>query len=153
VKYGAKGYLFLILFTVGKRQGSCPTPRGESKDGLPVVAREAQGEKYTPGKNIFDLRTLNALPTNDAIDPDYTIEGFALPLFGWMKYLRLGKLASGLAFNITEKIAKQLAKRGWSEELVERAINKAFTTRPALNKATGKSSHSVFFKRRIACSS
>jgi RHS repeat-associated protein len=62
-----------------------------SKDDLPVLGYEAYGQKYEPGKPVGFIMPLPPPPASGAIDPDYTIEGFAIPIFGWLKFLKFGK--------------------------------------------------------------
>jgi Colicin E5 ribonuclease domain len=117
---------------------------GRSKDGLSMVGIENPEYDYVPGQKINLLnKNQNLLaPSPGNIDPDYTIESFGIPLFGWLKWIRWGKLG----FNITAKIAKQMAKRGWTDDLIEKAINKAHTTRKATNRATGNPATAYFTK-------
>ena|GEM_PF-2948537 len=106
---------------------------GQSKDGLSVIARESPGEKYTPGKSITDFKTRAPLPENDAIEPDYTLEAFAIPLFSWMKNLKWlnilnkaggGKIVFGKTANQIYHAFRHIEKAGLSRELVEQAIRK-----------------------------
>jgi hypothetical protein len=124
---------------------------GKQKEGLSVVGTENPAFDYQPGMQInlgnryHNLRA----PSPGNVDPDYSIEGSVLPFipaFAMVKWLRLLAKAGRLGMNITPKIAKQLAGRGWTPELVEQTINKYFTTRPALNKATGNKATAYFNK-------
>jgi RHS repeat-associated protein len=118
--------------------------RGRTKDGLHAVGIENPDHEYIPGEKIMLANhdhNLSGYATGRA-DPDYTIESFAIPLFGWLKWLRWGKFG----FSIPAKIAKQLAKRGWTDDLIQKVINKAHTTRKATNRATGNPATAYFTK-------
>jgi protein-disulfide isomerase len=45
---------------------------------------------------------------------------------------------------ITVKIARQLQKRGWTQEQIDSLVNNPYTTRPATNKASGNPATAYF---------
>ncbi|HEU4589250.1 MAG TPA: colicin E5-related ribonuclease, partial [Gemmatimonadales bacterium] len=51
---------------------------------------------------------------------------------------------SSVAINIGTKIERQLARRGWTAGDVEQTVNSPFTTRPAMNRATGNSATAYY---------
>ncbi|CAN5126102.1 hypothetical protein BH09BAC3_BH09BAC3_27650 [soil metagenome] len=63
---------------------------GQSKD-LPVLGTEVPGHTYEVGKHVGPMWAPRPPIASGAIDPDYTIESFAIPLFSWIKYLKFGK--------------------------------------------------------------
>jgi colicin-like ribonuclease protein len=54
------------------------------------------------------------------------------PLYSW-----LFDAQGGVFFKITTKIAGQIAKRGWTEELIEQVINHPSEVGTSVNRATG----------------
>ncbi|MDD2401322.1 MAG: colicin E5-related ribonuclease, partial [Clostridia bacterium] len=48
-----------------------------------------------------------------------------------------GGMGKAIQINITGKIQGQMTKRGWTKKSITKTIEKPFTTREALNKATG----------------
>jgi len=52
----------------------------------------------------------------------------------------------GSSTKSSQSLANQMAKRGWTEESVRHAANNAYTTRSAVNKATGNDA-TAFFNR------
>ncbi len=51
-----------------------------------------------------------------------------------------------LTSNFSNKIEKQFAKRGWSQDLVNETVNNPYTTREALNKANGNPATAFYNK-------
>ncbi len=47
---------------------------------------------------------------------------------------------------VGEKVAGQMAKRGWTKELIHEVVNNPFATRAATNKATGNAATAYFTK-------
>lgn len=107
---------------------------GKTSEGLPMVGIENRAYPYIPGQkiNLMDKnQNIGALATG-AIDPDYTIESFALPLLGWMKALRWGRvgIAADRLLHIFGQSGKHqlgslLAKFGGSQEKTFLAVQKA----------------------------
>ncbi|MDR3715556.1 MAG: colicin E5-related ribonuclease [Puia sp.] len=54
--------------------------------------------------------------------------------------------ANSIFSYVTPKIANQMARRGWTSELMHGVINAPFTTRVALNRATGNAATAYFTK-------
>jgi RHS repeat-associated protein len=54
--------------------------------------------------------------------------------------------ASSLFSQIPSKIANQMARRGWTKELIHEVVNNPFTKRAALNRATGNAATAFFTK-------
>ncbi|MEJ5092829.1 hypothetical protein GEO21_22545 [Sphingobacterium faecium] len=56
------------------------------------------------------------------------------------------KVTKSIFSYITKKISKQMARRGWTRELIHKTVNSPFTTRQAVNRATGNASTAYFEK-------
>lgn len=56
------------------------------------------------------------------------------------------KEGSSIFSYITPKITKQMAGRGWTQELIHNTVNNPFTTRVATNRATGNAATAFFQK-------
>ena len=54
--------------------------------------------------------------------------------------------AASIFSHITPKIAGQMARRGWTTELIHGVVNAPFATRVALNRATGNAATAFFTK-------
>jgi RHS repeat-associated protein len=120
---------------------------GKTNEGLSMVGIENRAFQYTPGQkiNLMDKNQNRLAPSPGNIDPDYTLESMFIPLFGWLKGTKLLRFG-GVTFKVTDKIAKQLAKRGWSDDLINSVLKSPHASRQAMNKAT-KSPATAYFAR------
>ena len=122
---------------------------GSKKEDAEHVGYEYPGVDYASRVGQKPFYYLSKSPSfpgwlNDGpIEEDYTLESLFFPVFGWLKYVNFG---GKVAFKLTTKISKQLAKRGWSDDLISKVINKPYTTRVATNKATGNKATAFFAK-------
>ena len=75
----------------------------------------------------------------------------SVPIGGVGKVVQVGEVlieegASSIFSYITPKIAAQMARRGWSEELIHSVVNSPFAVRTAVNRATGHAATAFFTK-------
>jgi hypothetical protein len=127
-----------------------------SQDELDVFGYEYPGIDYSAniGKNIEDVgyRGIDPrlYPDDPPITPDYTLDAIAVPVLGWLKFVKLGKLFNFAinkgkinwvygTFKSKSKWASQFAKRGWTPEKVTEAIKngKSFNAINMVNKGNG----------------
>jgi RHS repeat-associated protein len=82
--------------------------------GLEDVGDERPGEDYSPGRYVWfnDDKSSNITapyyyPASGIIDKDYTLEELCIPIYGWLKYLKIlkwgGKYVGKYIFTITAK--------------------------------------------------
>jgi RHS repeat-associated protein len=125
------------------------------KNGLSVFGYENPTIDYDKnvGKNIRSVGFLTQdprkYPYDPAFSPDFTIERSLLPLGAIVKLLRalnFIKSVSDEAVNITDKIAKQMQRRGWDGDAIEKTAQKPYATSEATNKATGGDATAYFNK-------
>jgi hypothetical protein len=88
---------------------SNPATWDGTNSGLPVLGQEIPGQKYEVGKPVGNMWAPRPPLATGAIDPDYTIEGFAVPLFSWLKYVKFGK-GSRLFWGFWDDYAKVVYK-------------------------------------------
>jgi RHS repeat-associated protein len=119
--------------------------------GLRKVGEEDPNVDYSKGLYWYGFHGTNTtgyfpfwMLQGDAIDVDYTLESFFIPVFGWLKYLKAP--ATGIMYKISLKISKQLAQRGWSEEALMKLLDNPYTKRAAQNKATQNAATALFNK-------
>ncbi len=120
---------------------------GRTSEGLAMVGIENRAYPYIPGQkiNLMDKNQNWLAPSPGNIDHDYTIESLALPLFGWLKALRWGKvgIAANRLHHIFGKSEHQLgtllAKFGGSQEKAFLAVEKAANEALKAGKLTGSS--------------
>ncbi len=104
--------------------------------GIPVIGPAAQS-----GNNLSDGNYKMA----GTYFAQALLELFTLNSARYFKIAPI-KVGNNVLSIITPKIAKQMAKRGWTTELVNRTINRPFTTRSATNRATGNAATAYFQK-------
>ena len=108
---------------------------GKKTNGLQAVGIENRAYPYIPGQkiNLMDKNQNLAALASGGVNPDYTIESILIPLFGWMKYLKWGKV--GIAANrlhhifgkSEHQLGSLLAKFGGNQEKAFLAVQKAAT--------------------------
>jgi RHS repeat-associated protein len=124
-----------------------------NRDELEVLGYEHPMIDYSAnvGKNIEDVGYRGSVYPNDPpIIADYTLDALAVPIFGWLKFLKLGKLFNFAInkgghnwvygkFKSEAKWVSQFAKRGWTPEKVTEAIKngKSFNAINMVNKGNG----------------
>jgi RHS repeat-associated protein len=124
------------------------TAGGRTSDGLTMVGIENRAYPYIPGQkiNLMDKNQNWLAPSPGNIDPDFTLESLGIPLFGWLKALRWGKV--GIAANrlhhifgkSEHQLGSLLAKFGGSQEKAFLAVEKAANEALKAGKLTANSS-------------
>ena len=61
-----------------------------------------------------------------------------------MNYILVHNSCGSISYTITDKISKQMGKRGWTSDSINKTIKKSYTTRKATNKATGNSATAYY---------
>ena len=124
------------------------TAGGRTSNGLTMVGIENRAYPYIPGQkiNLMDKNQNWLAPSPGNIDPDFTLESLGIPLFGWLKALRWGKV--GIAANrlhhifgkSEHQLGSLLAKFGGSQEKAFLAVEKAANEALKAGKLTANSS-------------
>ena len=124
------------------------TAGGRTSNGLAMVGIENRAYPYIPGQkiNLMDKNQNWLAPSPGNINPDFTLESLGIPLFGWLKALRWGKV--GIAANrlhhifgkSEHQLGSLLAKFGGSQEKAFLAVEKAANEALKAGKLTANSS-------------
>jgi hypothetical protein len=85
---------------------------GKKKDGLHMIGLENPNYEYREGSkiNLIDKNQNLLAPSSGAVEPDYTFESFAIPFFGWLKYVKFGKWGGKLLWGFWDDYAKVVYK-------------------------------------------
>ncbi|MCR5460118.1 MAG: hypothetical protein K6F51_09500 [Acetatifactor sp.] len=118
-------------------------------------------------RDIFNMQVIQKLPFVDSGDGTVTMPvidlpgdgvGYALPTSepwsadegsGSVKATNIKSedLIFGSNTKSAQKLANQMSRRGWTEDLVKQTVDAPYTTRASLNKATGNDA-TVFYTER-----
>jgi hypothetical protein len=122
---------------------------------LEVLGYEYPGVDYSAnvGKNIKDVgyRGSRLYPNDPPITPDYTLDALAIPVLGWLKYVKLGKLFKFVPKNKAyskatfDSFKRQLNKDGLksilkSKTKIEQRLNEHLNKLEQIEKTLGHAS-------------
>ena len=90
--------------------------------------------------------TFSREKAQETIDGIYIIAASKINIPSGSKISGKSVVAGKASFNITDKFSKQMGKRGWTQGVLTSTVKKPYTTRSAINKATGNKATTYFNK-------
>jgi hypothetical protein len=128
---------------------SLPVPQGPNSVNQYVNGNQPYCSQGGPGSQLLTGIAMNLggsgmMVIGGITDDPYAVDDGAQLLDGDVPLETTTTPEVTVGTNITGKIQGQMANRGWTEDNINNTIDSPYTTREALNKATGNSATAYY---------